>query len=356
MSRNLALSGKSARSADLVRRAAHAALLSFEKAPIAADLLVERFSSKGFDARDRAFLRELVYGVLRWRSRLDFVSAHFLNKPNVAPPVREALRLGTYQLLFMDRVPAHSAVDGAVSLLNRPNLGWAKGLVNAVLRKVAEGEVAPPENIEDYLTLWESHPRWLVKRWIRNLGEEEALRRCRANNEEAPVVLRVNTQASSARSLMTELASEGVEARPGRVDPDCLLYLPDESAPGARFSDTAAWREGRFIVMDESSSLVSRFAGASLEREFSMPARPPAEKRLASCGRRERMEASFRENLPLAASLFSSVIVLGFGRMRGSCGWMRQSRLFRIYSTSFSWMRLAADWVFSGGIPMRDGG
>ena len=263
MSRNLALSGKSARSADLVRRAAHAALLSFEKAPIAADLLVERFSSKGFDARDRAFLRELVYGVLRWRSRLDFVSAHFLNKPNVAPPVREALRLGTYQLLFMDRVPAHSAVDGAVSLLNRPNLGWAKGLVNAVLRKVAEGEVAPPENIEDYLTLWESHPRWLVKRWIRNLGEEEAHRRCRANNEEAPVVFRVNTQALSARSLMAELKCEGVETRPGRADPDCLVFLPDESAPGARFSDTAAWREGRFTVMDESSSLVSRFAGAS---------------------------------------------------------------------------------------------
>ncbi len=263
MSRNLAVRGKSARSADLVRRAAHAALLSFEKTPVAADLLVERFSSVDFDARDRAFLRELVYGVLRWRGRLDFVFGHFLNKPNVAPPVREALRLGTYQLLFMDRVPAHSAVDGAVSLLGRRNLGWAKGLVNAVLRKVGEHEVSPPESSEDYLTLWESHPRWLVRRWMRGLGEEEALRRCRANNEEAPVVFRVNTLASDARSLMAELESESVATRPGCVDPDCLVFLPDESTPGARFSDTAAWREGKFIVMDESSSLVSRFAGAA---------------------------------------------------------------------------------------------
>ena len=261
MSRNLAASGKSARSADPVRRAAHAALLSFGKTPLAADLLVERFSSKDFEARDRAFLRELIYGVLRWRGRLDFIFGHFLEKPNVAPPVREALRLGTYQLLFMDRVPAHSAVDDAVSLLNRPNLGWARGLVNAVLRKVAEVAVSPPEGREDYLTIWESHPRWLVRRWISEVGEEEAHRRCRANNEEAPVVFRINTRASNARSLTAELKSEGVATRPGCVDPDCLVFLPDESAPGARFSDTAAWREGRFIVMDESSSLVSRFAG-----------------------------------------------------------------------------------------------
>ena len=263
MSRDLAGGEKNARSADLVRRAAHAALLSFEKTPIAADLLVERFSSADFDARDRAFLRELIYGVLRWRGRLDFVFGHFLEKPKLAPPAREALRLGTYQLLFMDRVPAHGAVDGAVSLLDRPNLGWARGLVNAVLRKVAAHEVSPPESSEDYLTIWESHPRWLVRRWMRSLGEEEARRRCRADNEEAPVVFRVNPLASNARSLMAELKSEGVVTRPGCADPDCLVFLPDESAPGVRFSDSAAWREGRFVVMDESSSLVSRFAGAA---------------------------------------------------------------------------------------------
>ena len=287
MSRNPAVRGRSARSADPVRRAAHAALLSFGKTPAAADLLVERFSSKEFDARDRAFLRELVYGVLRWRGRLDFIFGHFLEKPDVAPPVREALRLGAYQLLFMDRVPAHSAVNGAVSLLDRRNLGWARGLVNAVLRKVAAHEVSPPESREDYLTIWESHPRWLVRRWMRALGEEEALRRCRANNEEAPVVFRVNTRASNADSLAAELASEGVATRPGCADPDCLVFLPDESAPGARFSDAAAWREGKFIVVDESSSLVSRFAGAAPGERFSTPARPPAEKRPASPGRRE---------------------------------------------------------------------
>lgn len=261
MSRASAPPGARARSADPVRRAAHAALLSFGKTPLPADVLVRRFTSADFDARDRAFLRELVFGVLRWRSRLDFVAGHFLREPRLAPPVREALRLGAYQLLFMDRVPAHSAVDGAVRLLGRRDMGWARGLVNAVLRKVAAREVVPPEDGEDCLTLWESHPRWLVRRWVRALGQEGALRRCRANNREAPVVLRANARVVSRDALMARLAREGLATRAGRADPDCLVLLPEESAPGVRLSGTAAYREGLFVVMDEASSLAVRFAG-----------------------------------------------------------------------------------------------
>ena len=260
MSRSAAPTEKGVRSPDPVRRAAHAALLFFEKNPVAADALVTRFSSPDFDPRDRAFLRDLIFGALRWRNRLDYVFGRFLEKPNLPPPVREALRLGTYQLLFMDRVPPRAAVDGAVSLLNRRNLDWARGLVNAVLRKVATIDVSPPGNREDYLTIWESHPRWLVRRWMRRLGGEEAQRRCRANNEEAPVVFRVNAKAVSLDELKAQFGSEGVAARAGCADPDCLVFLPEESAPGVRFSDTAAWRAGAFVVMDEASSLTSRFA------------------------------------------------------------------------------------------------
>ncbi len=240
-----------------VRRAAHAALVSFGKKPAAADVLVERFTPQGADPRDRAFLRELVYGVLRWRNRLDFVYGRFLQKPGLAPPVREALRLGTYQLLFMDRVPAHGAVDGCVSLLDRPHLAWARGLVNAVLRKVAQCEAAPPEGAEDYLTTWESHPRWLVRRWMRRLGAEGARRRCRANNERARVVFRARGRRDA---LAAELRNEGLATRAGCVDPDCLVFLPEESVPDARLSETRAYRAGGFVVVDEAASLVARFA------------------------------------------------------------------------------------------------
>lgn len=260
MSRSAAPSEKSVRSPRPVRRAAHAALLSFGRRPAAADALVRRFSSPGFDARDRAFLRELIFGVLRWRSRLDYVVGRFLDRPGLPPPAREALRLGAYQLLFMDRVPPRAAVDGAVSLLDGRDLAWARGLVNAVLRKAAACGVSPPRGREDYLTLWESHPRWLVRRWMRRLGADEAQRRCRANNEEAPVVFRANARAVSPERLRERLDGQGVAARAGCVDPDCLVFLPDESAPGARFTDAAAWREGAFVVMDEASSLAARLA------------------------------------------------------------------------------------------------
>ncbi len=166
-------------------------------------------------------------------------------------------------------------MDGAVRLLSRHDLGWARGLANAVLRRVAARDVPPPRDVEDYLTLWESHPRWLVRRWVRELGEEGALRRCRANNREAPVVLRANTRVASREVLMAQLKREGLATRAGRADPDCLAFLANESAPGVRLSDTAAYREGQFVVMDEASSLAVRFAGpAAGERVLDACAAP----------------------------------------------------------------------------------
>ncbi len=321
MSRNAVARKKGVRSSHRVRRAAHAALLAFERAPAPADALVKRFSSADFDARDRAFLRELIYGVLRWRNRLDFVFGHFLSKPGLAPSVRGALRLGVYQLLFMDRIPAHGAVDGSVSLLNGRDLDWAKGLVNAVLRKVAERDVHPPESVEDYLTVWESHPRWLVRRWMRALGEEQTRRRCRANNEEAPVVFRVNAQAVSLQSLKTQLESEGVITRAGCVDPDCLIFLPDESVSGARFSDTTAYREGKFIVMDEASSMAARFAAPA-----------PGERVLDACAAPGGKSAC----LAWAAGVGGSVVAADesfhrLKRLKNNCARIRASvRLLRM--------------------------
>ncbi|MFC1492215.1 transcription antitermination factor NusB, partial [Nitrospinota bacterium] len=107
--------------ADPVREAAHEALLAFGQTPCRADSLLSRFTSVHFDARDRRFLRELIYGVLRWRNRLDAAYERFLKEPGgrLAPPVREALRLGAYQILFLDRIPSHGAVNTSVHLAGR---------------------------------------------------------------------------------------------------------------------------------------------------------------------------------------------------------------------------------------------
>jgi len=247
-------------SLDAVRRAAHAALLSFEASPEHADDLVARFAGRDFDARDRAFLRELVYGVLRWRNRLDAACGRFLEKPpeRLPPPVREALRLGAYQLLFLDRVPAHGAVNASVALAGRGGGGWAKGLVNAVLRRVAQESFEPPGDLEDRLVIWESHPRWLVRRWLDALGPVKARARCEANNAEGPLVLRANPLRAGA--LAERLAAEGIPTSPGRVDPECLRVAFEHAPRPAAITATAAFAEGAFIVQDEASSLVVRYA------------------------------------------------------------------------------------------------
>lgn len=243
--------------ADPVRRAAHAALLAFASRPENAEELVGRFTPPASGARDRAFLRELVYGALRWRNRLDFALGRFLEKApdRLPPPVREALRLGAYQLLFLDRVPAHGAVNASVELAGEGR--WERGLVNAVLRKVP-APLAPPGDPEERLVVWESHPRWLARRWAASLGPGRARARCEADNAEGPLVLRANPRRTSPEALAARLAEEGVATEPGLADPGCLRVV----SQGAALTRTAAFAGGLFIVQDEASSLVARYAGA----------------------------------------------------------------------------------------------
>ena len=251
--------GLSPSGADPVRNAAHAALLHYDRSPGPAESLVSRFTDDAFDGRDRAFLRELVYGVLRWRNRLDAAYGRFLLEPpaRLSRVARAALRLGTYQLLFLDRVPAHGAVDTSVTLVGRSEGRKGKGLVNAVLRKVASEGFTPPEGIEERLVVWESHPRWLVRRWIAALGEERAQARCEANNREGPLVLRANSARAGAGELARSLAADGVTTAPGNAEPDCLRV----AALGVPLTETASFSQGAFVVQDEAAALVSRFAG-----------------------------------------------------------------------------------------------
>ncbi len=250
--------------ADPVREAVHRALVAFSRRPSNAENLLDRFSSRDFEARDRAFFRELLYGSLRWRGRLDAAYERFLSQPagRLSGPAREALRLGAYQIMFMDRVPNHGAVNTSVHLAGQEGGRGARGLVNAVLRRVSREPLDPPKKIEDRLTVWESHPRWLVRRWIAALGPKAARARCEANNAEGPVVLRVNPWVTDTAALAEKLAASGVETEPGRVDPDSLWIKPKGGGGQPSFTKTAAFTGGAFIVQDESSSLAGRFAGA----------------------------------------------------------------------------------------------
>ncbi|MEO8383243.1 MAG: transcription antitermination factor NusB [Acidobacteriota bacterium] len=125
---------------------------------------------------ESGFVRTLVLGVLRWRSRLDFVIAELAQRAvkKLDPPVVDVLRLGLYQLLFMD-TPAYAAVSESVDLAPKR----ARGFVNAVLRRATRGPVPEPSD----LATRTAHPPWLVERWIRTYGAERAAKIAAANQE-----------------------------------------------------------------------------------------------------------------------------------------------------------------------------
>src|SRR5512137_1635140 len=161
-------------------------------------LLDARLRGSGLPQLDRALVTELVYGVLRWRGLLDWRLAPVLDRPLAAldPAVRRLLRLGTYQLACLTRIPDFAAVDETVSLAREVGAGRASGYVNAVLRRVA-GEPArsAPDAAEDPLAYWTgpgSHPAWLAERWLRRLGREEAAALMTADNRVPPLVVVVN--------------------------------------------------------------------------------------------------------------------------------------------------------------------
>lgn len=210
----------------------------------------------GLTPRDRALCTELVYGVLRWRGRLDYILSRFADRPlaDLADPVRQALRLGAYQLFHLDRIPPAAAIDTAVQLVKERLHAGAAGYVNAVLRRVArEGQsVVWPEDPVLRLAAQESHPEWLVQRWADRFGLATARAICQSQNAPAPTTLRTNTLVTSQSALQAALAEEGIEAATGLLTPEALLV-----AGGGDLGRLSLFQEGHFMMQGESSQLVS---------------------------------------------------------------------------------------------------
>jgi 16S rRNA (cytosine967-C5)-methyltransferase len=243
------------------REIAHEVLTRVETTAAFADvLLAKRLAGGGLNAADQALATRLVYGALAWQGRLDHHLAALVRTPleRLDPAVRAALRLGLYQLLCLDRVPAYAAVDASVGLVRALGRG-ATGLVNAVLRRAAAlgptGLALPDpamDPVERLAVEW-SHPRWLVERWAEEVGAEELPALLAADNAEAQVTLRANTLSTTRAALLAELAAAGVAASPGRWARDAVVV----ERGAARLRRLAAWTEGRFAFQGEASQLVT---------------------------------------------------------------------------------------------------
>jgi 16S rRNA (cytosine967-C5)-methyltransferase len=206
------------------------------------------------DERDRALVHELVLGTLRRRGWLDHVLAGLSSRPlrTLAPGVREALRLGAYQLLYT-RVPPHAAVSESVELA-REREPHASGFVNAVLRRLErEGPPAEPDASADplgWLRTAGSLPAWLAERWHARLGAARAIERARAALAAPSTFVRLNPRVATARD---ELAAAGVE----------LAAAPVPGAFRATGAPLGPFAErGLVYVQDQGSQLVARLAAA----------------------------------------------------------------------------------------------
>lgn len=195
---------------------------------------------------DRNLATALVLGVLRWQMALDERIRPLLKRPGARldAEARIALRLGAYQLLFMDRVPAHAAIDESVELAKAAGHRFASGMINAVLRRLAREPAAQRG------AAVEAHPRWMVERWNRFFGEERACAICAHGQTQPTLSVRLADAQAEA-----ELAHEGVELAPGR-----LLRNAREVVSGS-VSSTEAFCAGRVRIQDEGSQLVAEIAG-----------------------------------------------------------------------------------------------
>ncbi len=215
------------------------------------------------EARDKRQATELVYGSVRRMNTLDWAVGLFLKGLALSQcdaPVRAALRLGAYQLLYMDNIPVPVAVDATLRALSARNRR-AVGLVNAVLRRIGalEGQLPYPDPDShplEYLALRYSHPPWMLDHMMPRLGWEEIIAWCQWNNRSPRTTLRVNRLRTSTARFTELLSCEGIAWKPGRYHEQAVRL---ERA--GRVEELPGYEDGLFQVQDESSMLV----GALLE-------------------------------------------------------------------------------------------
>jgi 16S rRNA (cytosine967-C5)-methyltransferase len=222
------------------------------------DRIMERMFGReeGLGGVDRAFITELVYGTLRWMGRIDWVIARIsrVKLERLERFVLNLLRLGTYQLLFMDRVPASAAVNESVRIVKASRRGDAAGFINAVLRRISDQSMdleVPAGEDPSSISICHSHPLWLVERWAQKLGMEETIALCMANNRTPPLSLRTNSLRTSREELLAEVKREVPRAVPSPFSPEGILI--DPPVPLSRLP---RFHEGWFQVQDEASQLV----------------------------------------------------------------------------------------------------
>jgi len=235
------------------RKVAFGILMAVERGHSHSDDLLRGRVVNALSVPDRNLATALVLGVIRWQISLDHEVQAFLKHPKAKldPEVRIVLRMGAFQLLHMDRIPARAAIDESVELAKKAGQRFASGMVNAVLRKLAVAPRVPAfdETAAD-LALAQAHPAWMVERWVSFFGLEATRDLCRHGQRQPVLTVRLESPAVEA-----ELTKAGVYLEPGD------LLTPARAVISGDVTATPAFLEGRVRLQDEGSQLVAEIAG-----------------------------------------------------------------------------------------------
>lgn len=210
-------------------------------------------SRSGLDTRDAALASRLCYGTIQNLALLDHILSQCCDRPlrQLEPRVLDILRIGAYQLWFMDRIPARAAVNEAVTLCKDAGCTRASGLVNAVLRRVSaldrEIPSLPEEGTAAYLSVRYSHPIWLCERWIREHGYAFAERAAAADNDDTPACLQCNQLRVDASRVAADLLTAGYDVKSHPHLPDALV------CGGGDFLASKPFADGWFYVQDAAA-------------------------------------------------------------------------------------------------------
>ena len=212
--------------------------------------------SQGLDRRDAALASQLCLGVLQNSAWLDHVIDSY-SRGKLEPKLRDILRLGAYQLLFLDKIPQRAAVNETVSLCRAAGYSRAAGLVNAVLRRIGENDPPPiTENdpVKRLSVRW-SHPEWLVRRLLRDHGEDFVEGFLRCNNEAPPLCVQVNRLKVEPRDYERALERAEIAYEADPAMPGCLTLK------GGAVQQLPGFDQGLFYVQDRAARSAVAAAG-----------------------------------------------------------------------------------------------
>ncbi|MBQ5824147.1 MAG: 16S rRNA (cytosine(967)-C(5))-methyltransferase RsmB [Clostridia bacterium] len=236
------------------RQTAFEILCKIQKDSSYSNLTVDNvLASSGLNDSDSAFVSALVYGVLERSYTLDYQLSLNLKQPlkKLKPQVLTALRLGVYQLLFMDKVPESAAVNESVKLVKSNGCAFAGSLVNAVLRSVSRNGLCLPDESDksEYYSVKYSFPTDLVRFWIKHYGENNAVGIMASCAGRPPLTVRVNTLKTDGETLADLLRAENISVQVSSVDNSLCL------GKCGSLEKLSAFNDGLFHVQDGASQL-----------------------------------------------------------------------------------------------------